>query len=299
MPGYHGTKVSFHPEYHMLHPRAREMLARQHAHPNPTGHPMFDALKSKHAQEKAEYMRMLKGGRRMGGDAGYPTFDSLNLLGAENDASYLDRFMSEGERRPRSGSHGHRHGGKRNSVNVDNIKKTLIGSLRSVASDENIYESMEVINYRKTVEAISRNNKVRSVPKTGHPLFDHLRVEKVLKPRRPQHHQRHSDGSNSPSSSGSGDEFEYVKKPNCRFSRREVLMGSAPQKHQQREPKQQMYPNKHIRHVIEEGSESDEDWAIPRPKFCEGARSRRTGAGLMTQLSHEESDSSSKSTGLR
>lgn len=288
MPGYHGTKVSFHPEYHMLHPRSREMLmGKMGSHHNPTGHPMFDALKSKHAQEKADYVRMLKsGGRRM--DPAYPTFDSLKLLGSENDANYLDRFM-EGERRPRSSSHSSttKHSSKRNGVNVDSIKKTLLGSLRSMASDENIYESLEVINYRKTIEAISRNSKVRSVPKTGHPLFDHLREENVLKPRRGHHHHRHSDGSNSPSSSGgSGDEFEYAKKPNCRFSRRELLQ-------QQQKPS-----NRYNKHVIEEGSESDDDWAIPRPKLCDGGRSRRTGA-LMSSLSHEESDSSSKSTGLR
>ncbi|KAK8746345.1 hypothetical protein OTU49_017369 [Cherax quadricarinatus] len=314
MPAFQGTKVAFHPEMHMMHnPRAREMLyARGKA--SPMVHPMFDALKTRHAQDKHDYARMMKlrDLKKMAGECGYPTFDSLKLLGAENDANYLDVFMSDGTRpRMRSNSHTSKGSSKRNSnVDVENIKKTLLGSLRSAASDENIYESVEVIQYRKTVEAISRQNKVRSVPKTGHPLFDHLRVENVLKPRRQhsgEHHQHHhhhhrrsethnSDGgSNSHSSSGSGDEFDYAKKPNCRFSRREVLMTSQTLKKHPKEAR----PQKHSREqVAEAGSESDDDWAIPRPKIC--GRNRRTGAtGLMNTVGQDESDSSSKSTGLR
>nr|XP_045597830.1 uncharacterized protein LOC123757918 [Procambarus clarkii] len=320
MPAYHGTKVAFHPEMHTMHnPRAREMLyARGKA--TPMVHPMFEALKSRHAQDKVDYARMMKMRdlRKMVADGGYPTFDSLKLLGAENDANYLDVFMTEGNKhrhhnendsraRTRSGSHTSKGSNKRN-VDVENIKKTLLGSLRSAASDENIYESVEVIQYRKTVEAISRQNKVRSVPKTGHPLFDHLRVENVLKPKRQhsgehqQHHHHHhrrseahnSDGgSNSHSSSGSGDEFDYTRKPNCRFSRREVLGTSHGSKTLQKEARR---PKHSSVQVAEAGSESDDDWAIPRPKIC--GRNRRTGAtGLVTP--HDESDSSSKSTGLR
>jgi len=271
---------------------------------------MFDALKARHANGKSEYsdyIRMHNRSRRTGGEGLYPTFDSLKLLGAENDAHYLDRFMAEGEKgRQRSASTS--KGNKRHSANVDNIKKTLIGSLRSVASDENMYETVEVINYRKTIEAISRHNKVRSVPKTGHPLFDHLRVENVLKPR--QHRHRHSDASNSPSSGGnsptysggnspsssggSGDEFDFVKKANTRFSRQEILKGSGVAKDSKAK-----HPRHDPRHPIEEGSESDDDWAIPRPKLMGGCRARRTGAELVTSHPHDESDSSSKSTGLR
>ncbi|KAG7161949.1 hypothetical protein Hamer_G023286 [Homarus americanus] len=246
MPGFHGSKVAFQPEMHMMHTHQR---LRGKA--SPMVHPMFDALRSRHALNRADYVRMMKmreHGKRMGIDGGYPTFDSLKLLGSDNDANYLDVFMSRGGRmrhsgdendsrpRTRSVSHTSKASSKRNSVDVQNIKKTLLGSLRSTASEENLYESVEVIQYRKTIEAIARQNKVRSVPKTGHPLFDHLRIENVLKPRRQQHsgdhHQRRSEahnsdgGSNSHSSSGSGDEFDYNRKPNCRFSRREVLMCS-------------------------------------------------------------------------
>lgn len=305
-------------------------------------HPMFDALRNRHAQERSDYIRMMKARERkkVSGDiSGYPTFDSLKLLGAENDAQYLDNFMSEGARmrhmnnmmeevdskqqRSRSASHASKSttnsNSKRNSLNVNELKKTLLGSLRSTASDENIYESVEVIQYRKHMEAISRQNKVRSVPKTGHPLFDHLRVEKVLKPRRSHHHQQqqqqqqqgeaprrgdanNSDGgSNSQSSSGSGDEFDYTRKPNTRFSRREMLMTTSNEQQPKKQTKQQkVSSSSSSRRVPDAGSESDDDWLIPRPKIFNDVRSRRTGAtSLMRSSSHEESDSSSKSTGLR
>lgn len=305
----------------MLQHPARMTNGRQAGKMHPIAHPMFEALRSHHVQERSDYIRMMKTRdcRKVAGDSGYSTFDSLKLLGAENDAHYLDAFMSEGaklrqlseeaesKQRSRSASHASKASSKRNSLNVTDIKKTLLGSLRSTASDENLYESVEVIQYRKHIEAISRQNKVRSVPKTGHPLFDHLRVENVLKPRRNQHageqRQRRSDannsdgGSPSQSSSGSGDEFDYTRKPNTRFSRREVLQTT------NEHPKKQTKETRHqkpSRHVADTGSESDDDWLIPRPKICGGVRSRRTGAtGLMRSSSHDESDSSSKSTGLR
>lgn len=271
---------------------------------------MFEMLKNRTNQEKADYIRMMKSRehKKLAGEAaGYPTFDSLKLLGAENDAQYLDVFMSEGEAklRGRSSSHASKNSSKRSSVNVDDLKKSIMGGLRSVTSEENIYESVEVIQYRKQMEALSRQNKIRSVPKTGHPLFDHLREEHVLKPRR--HHGDHrraeahtSDGgSNSHSSSGSSDEFDYVKKPNTRFSRREVLMGGTQQAKKQ--PKEARPAKQANRRVPDAGSESDDDWAIPRPKICNGGgRNRRTGAaGFASSNTHDESDSSSKSTGLR
>lgn len=336
MPGYHGTKVSFQPEFHMMHKaRSREVLYPRQVPmakmgPNPGLHPMFDALRTRHAHDKADYARMMKSRdyKRMGGDGGYPTFDSLKLLGAENDASYLDVFMSENAKHHQQQQHHHHHhhrddndmrprarscsqtsksnSSKRNSVNTDTIKKTILGSLRSAGSDDNIYESVEVIQYRKTIEAIKRQNKIRSVPKTGHPLFDHLRVEKVLKPDRHQHARQSSDGgSNSQSSSGSSDEFDYTKKPNCRFSRREVLMTSREQPKKHHHHHHHHKESHHYRNTDEAGSESDDDWTIPRPKFGGGVdgggRSRRTGAmGFTTTTgTHEESDSSSKSTGLR
>lgn len=319
MPGFHGTKVAYQPDYHqmMQQHHARALYARQQQQQqqlNRAGHmahPMFEMLKNRHNQEKADYIRMMKTRehKKMVAEAGYPTFDSLKLLGAENDAQYLDVFMTEGEAklRSRSASHASKNSSKRSSVNVDEIKKSLLGGLRTAASEENIYESVEVIQYRKQIEALSRQSKVRSVPKTGHPLFDALREENVLKPRRHQHGGEHrrsevhtSDGaSNSQSSSGSSDEFDYVKKPNTRFSRREVLMGGTLQaKQQPKETRPTKQPN---RRVPDASSESDDEWAIPRPKICNGGgRSRRTGAtGLASSSSHDESDSSSKSTGLR
>lgn len=317
MPGFYGTKVALQPDYlqMMQQQHARALYARQQQHQQQLtraghmGHPVFEMLKNRTNQEKADYIRMMKTRehKKLAGEAGYPTFDSLKLLGSDNDAQYLDAFMAEGEAklRARSSSHASKNSSKRSSVNVDDLKKSIMGGLRSVTSEENIYESVEVIQYRKQMEALSRQNKIRSVAKTGHPLFDHLREEHVLKPRR--HHGEHrrssevhtSDGgSNSHSSSGSSDEFEYVKKPNTRFSRREVLMGGAQQAKKQ--PKEARPAKQANRPAPDAGSESDDDWAIPRPKICNGARSRRTGAaGLASSSSHDESDSSSKSTGLR
>ncbi|XP_063862347.1 uncharacterized protein LOC135101917 [Scylla paramamosain] len=314
MPGFHGTKVAFQPDYQqmMQQQHARALYARQQQQQLRAGHmahPMFDMLRNRHIQDKADYIRMMKTRehKKMHGEPGYPTFDSLKLLGADNDALYLDAFMAEteGKHRSRSSSHASKSGSsKRSSMNVDEIKKTLLNGLRTAQSEEDIYESVEVIQYRKTIEALSRQNKIRSVPKTGHPLFDHLRVENVLKPRRQQsveHGGRRADmhssdgGSNSQSSSGSSDEFDYARKPNTRFSRREVLMaGSQQVKKQPKEARHSKHPS---RQVPDAGSESDDDWAIPRPKICQGGgRSRRTGAIVS---SHDESDSSSKSTGLR
>ena len=301
----------------MQQQHARALYARQQqqqlARAGHMGHPMFDMMRNRHNQDKADYIRMMKSRefKRMAGEGGYPTFDSLKLLGADNDAHYLDAFMAEGEAklRARSASHASKSGSssKRSSMNVDDIKKSLLTGLKTAQSVEDIYESVEVIQYRKQIEALSRQNKIRSVPKTGHPLFDHLRVENVLKPRRQQqggeHGGRRSDvpssdgGSNSQSSSGSSDEFEYAKKPNTRFSRREVLMSSSQQ--MKKQPKEARHAKHSSRHVQDGGSESDDDWAIPRPNFGNGGRNRRTGAtGLVSSTSHD-SDSSSKSTGLR
>lgn len=320
MPGFYGTKVAFQPDYQqmMQQQHARALYARQQqqqqlARAGHVSHPMFEMLRNRHNQDKADYIRMMKTRehKRMSGETGYPTFDSLKLLGAENDAHYLDAFMTEGEAklRGRSSSQASKSGGgssKRSSVNVDELKKTLISGLRSTQSVENIYESVEVIQYRKQMEALNRQSKIRSVPKTGHPLFDALRVENVLKPRKQgaETGGRRSDvqtsdgGSNTQSSSGSSDEFDYVKKPNTRFSRREVLMTGSQQVKKQ--PKEARHSKHSSRHVPDAGSESDDEWAIPRPKIANGGRSRRTGAtGLVSSTSHDESDSSSKSTGLR
>ncbi|XP_045138229.1 uncharacterized protein LOC123520210 [Portunus trituberculatus] len=319
MPGFHGTKVAFQPDYQqmMVQHHARVLYARQQQQQQQQqmlraghmGHPMYDMMRNRHNQDKADYVRMMKTRehKKMHGEPGYPTFDSLKLLGADNDAMYLDAFMAEvdGKHRSRSSSHASKSGSsKRSSMNVDEIKKTLLNGLRTAQSEEDIYESVEVIQYRKTIEALSRQNKIRSVPKTGHPLFDHLRVEKVLKPRRQQsveHVGRRADmhssdgGSNSQSSSGSSDEFDYARKPNTRFSRKEVLMGGSQQLKKQ--PKEARHPKHPSRQMPDAGSESDDDWAIPRPKICQGGgRNRRTGAIVST---HDESDSSSKSTGLR
>ncbi|XP_076067398.1 uncharacterized protein LOC143040336 isoform X2 [Oratosquilla oratoria] len=329
-------------------------------------HPMFNALKSRHLQDRANYERMIKvKDPRRTAEGLYPTFDSLKLLGAENDAYYLDSFMApkhryggggddhENRHRARSSSQSNRKrnsSNNRQSVNMDVLAKTLLGSLRSAASEENIYESTEAINYRKTMEEMDKQEKIRDVCKTGHPLFDALRVKNALsRPLRRESHmssmynlntlatlassrpkmaRQHShpsgtsDGnSNSNSSSGSGDEFDYVQKPNHRFSRKAVISTAtterrghhhkhAKHEHNTHRPSHGTH-NHHSRHhhSNNRNSESDDEWAIPRPKLMElnaksQSRHRRTGvsaARIPSSVSSgpEESDSSSKSTGLR
>ncbi|CAL4069815.1 unnamed protein product [Meganyctiphanes norvegica] len=285
-------------------------------------------------------------------------FDSTQLLGNENDSSYLDKFMSHSKSLSRDGKHKdsdsnrHRHKSvtssaptserssgiknsrSRSSLNLDSVAKTLLNTMRSAASDEEIYESMEIVQYRKTLEAITKRDQTANVKKSKHPLFDHLRTERALKdhlradsraesrqsntlplPREralsPQSrnpeplpgnqkpiwpttgplskhpaarrgdHMHTSDGN----SSGSGDdEFDYKPRPNHRFSRSAVLNTRRSDGNRQ--------------------EDSDEEgWGIPRPSFGSGGdRTRRSGAvGVrhQRQVSTDESDSSSKSTGLR
>lgn len=341
MPGYHGTKLAIPTEFNPIQKsRSKEVLypryypaamgKQQQHHPvNPTGHPMFEALRARNAYDRSEYARMM---HRKISEPAYPTFDSLKLLGADNDVNYLEGFMSEGSSHTNSLHHPHHRlphsrsangdldfrprarsvstnntknlPSKRNSVHADSLKKTILGSLKSAASDENIYESLEVINYRKTIDFIKKHNKLKSLPKTGHPLFDHLRAEKLLKGG-----QQNLYSDNSHSSSGSGDdEVEYIRKPNRRISRNEIMMGPQGELHEHKQKLKKKSQSHHkssthlAQHTEAPGSESDDDWAIPRPTFSGlERRTRRTGApgGLMTQVSQEESDSSSKSACLR
>jgi len=52
----------------------------------------------------------------------------------------------------------------------------------SDSEDDALYESLEQINYRKSIENKSRQAKISAVKRTGHPLFDSLREERALKP---------------------------------------------------------------------------------------------------------------------
>jgi len=305
-------------------------------------------------------------------------FDSTMLLGNDNDTSYLDNFMNTSKskdgkskdpaehlKHPRKSvtsvptsertapsserSTGIKNSRSRNSLNLDSVAATLLQKMRSAASDEEIYESMEIIHHRKTLEHITRRDQTAKVKKAGHPLFDHLRSERAIKEFTKPHRQQHAhtlplpreqqravspqdrsrckspyrSGSSSPpeqiwptagplskhpaatrragdmrssdgnSSSGSGDDdFHYVPRANHRFSRSALKTRVQDSDNHHRGPQE----------------DSDDDWAIPRPSFGLGDRSRRTGApssGLtggvqhQRQVSTDESDSSSKSTGLR
>lgn len=250
-------------------------------------------------------------------------FDSLQLLGAKSDDRYLERFMESSRGRPASREHepsknkntllsnksnsssksssSSKKDNKENKKGVISISTeimALLGSLKHSASVDNIYESVEQIHYRKSMELLKRREKVRSVHRTGHPLFDHLREERAMasgndektankRISRSAGPSRKTSVHSSPnySSPSSGDEQEYVvhrsKVPAARSA-----MTLQHQHHQQRH----IVPS--FRRTGSAGSESDDEWVIPRPKI--GGRHREIRAP-----STDESDSSSKSSPIR
>jgi len=337
-------------EAHRYHPGAPAFQGA-YGYPRPIGHPMgypgygppagYMGYEGHHPHAIREQGKKSK-------------FDSTMLLGNENDTSYLDNFMNtskssnkDGKNKPTDTKHGRRsvassaptsersagikNSKSRSSLNFDSVAKTLLNKMRSAASDEEIYESMEIINHRKTLESITKRDQSNKVKITKHPLFDHLRTERAIKeyvqpsksntlplpreralspdgrgrivsPHRTRgspseqiwpttgplskHPARRSDqmhGTSDGNSSGSGDDdFNYAPKPNHRFSRSAILKTRQDNGNHQ--------------------EDSDDDWAIPRPSFGLGEKSRRSGAtGVkhQRQVSTDESDSSSKSTGLR
>lgn len=341
-------------EAHRYHPGAPAFHGA-YGYPRPNGHPMgypgygppagYMGYDSHHPQAVRDHGKKSK-------------FDSTMLLGNENDTSYLDNFMNttksltkDSKSKAKATATDIKHGRKsvtsstptserssglknsrsHSSLNLNSVAKTLLNKMRSAASDEEIYESMEIINHRKTLESITKRDQTAKVKKTKHPLFDHLRTEKILNdykkqsqsntlplpreralspdgrdsmvsPRRhrgsppdqiwpttgplSKHPARRGDqihGTSDGNSSGSGDDdFNYAPRPNHRFSRSAVL-----------NTRQDNGNNL---------EDSDDDWAIPRPSFGLGERARRSGATGVKhhrQISTDESDSSSKSTGLR
>lgn len=278
-------------------------------------------------------------------------FDSLQLLGAHNDDRYLDKFM-ENSRNRRSNRDTVEHsisksnskntllstksskssstknnkennniGSMLSNLNVSTEILALLGSLANSSSVDNIYESVEQINYRKTLENMNRREKVRSVHRTGHPLFDHLREERALASDSPNNNtcstntltnskqqrvsrsagpSRKTSGSNSPtglssSNNSSGDEQDQVVRRNRKISAPTGPVSSnftqQRQQHEQRKISSTTLPPS-WRRGGSAGSESDEEWVIPRPKI--GGRRRET-----RKISTDESDSSTKSGPLR
>jgi len=344
-------------EAHRYHPGAPTFPGGYGYPPRPVGHPMgypgYGAPAGYMGYDTPHHPHVAKDHNKKPSNK----FDSTMLLGNDNDTSYLDNFMNTSkslskDSKPKGTDTKHRksvtssaptserssgikNSRSHSSLNLDSVAKTLLAKMRSAASDEEIYESMEIINHRKTLEHITRRDQSAKVKKSKHPLFDHLRTEKAIseysKPRQvhhtlplpreareralsPQGRDRmvspHRNGGHSPpeqiwpttgplskhparrgdhmhtsdgNSSGSGDDdFHYEPRPNHKFSRSAVLKSRQSNGNHQ--------------------EDSDDDWAIPRPSFGLGERTRRSGAtGVkhQRQVSTDESDSSSKSTGLR
>ena len=286
----------------------------------PHHHPLFEDLKAKHQRERKEYERMIAAREFQRNDFNPYKYDSLKLIGSCNDLNYLDNFMSmprqhhrvsqsqqelnqkskptKGISKSSTAVFGKGQKEHRNSVQSDSaITAAIMENLRNSSSEDNIYESVEMIHYKKTVQNLNRIQKTRSLQKTGHPLFDHLREEQALRApskRRSQQKELHSDGQQSPSSSSSGDEYETY--PRMRYH---------PTQHQQAKAVKQNYmqdlkkDKKHPKARRAESSESDEDWRmIPRPKFF-GANNRHQVRKISQDGSTDESDSSINSTILR
>jgi len=189
---------------------------------------------------------------------------------------------------------------KRN-MNLSSVAMALIGSLANSTSVDNIYESVEQIHYRKTVESMNRTEKIRNVHRTGHPLFDHLREERALASGGPTPNHsgasntmnrrvsrsagpsRKTSVANSPmySSNSSSDEQDTIRR---------IRTCNDLQERPHRKISQVSAPV--MRRAGSAGSESDDDWVIPRPKI--GGKRREVRVP-----STDESDSSSKSSPIR
>lgn len=279
-------------------------------------HRMFDKLRRQQSYDDNMYHRMMYNGpsRRPEG------FDSLQLLGTQNDDRYLDNFMennrsrtlnrdmdknskntllstksknsnnsngSSNSNKKMNNKENERKGKKGAGMSLSSIALALIGSLGNSSSVDNIYESVEQIQYRKTLETLNRREKVRDIHRTGHPLFDHLREERALasgnagkRTSRSAGPSRKTSTISNPaySSNSSGDEQEVKKNNRGDAVRKERL--------------QTKVPPTNMRRAGSAGSESEDEWVIPRPKF--GGRKRNSHV-----QSTDESDSSSKSIPMR
>lgn len=365
MPGYYPTMGREPVTMVQVYPPARSYsLAKlNHHHQGPPHHRDFSHQYEKVRVERTlpknsgdrRPHRLFEGLRRQqsyDGDMGHVRyhqqqtrrqegFNSLQLLGAQDDGRYLDRFMETHRGRAIARDHIDPSKGKdknkkdksatnslssktnnresKLSVTANGEILALIGSLTGAASVDNIYESVEQIHYRKTLETLDREEKIRTIQRTGHPLFDHLREERALAggndtetyatlnsthkraASRLAVPSRKTSAASSPvySSTSSGDEQD----PSVQRSRRVSVPvmhqhQQKQQQQQQQQPRLRNQPNPPSSPIRwggrpgSAGSESDEDWIIPRPKFYNKRREVRTN-------STDESDSSTKSSPMR
>lgn len=354
MPGYQPIRVLQPSDYF---PKTEPIYGHVKAKKKSKGnYPLFEDPKIRNARDKMNYLRSKDMVRT---DPSGQRFDSLKLLGSCNDLNYLDSFMSMPrnrqigladehhqleENRPRARSivksastvFGKGGGDKRNSIHSDSVAVTaaMLSSLRNSASEDNLYESVEMIHYLKTIQSLNRQKKTRSVQKTGHPLFDSLRMEQAMKEPirkissskkifdenafqglRSQEYSVSDENSPSHSSSGSGDELYHELHPRGVSRHRKI---SIPNKMMQysserkfSDEKQQKFVEKQAKisskkKQNENGSESDDEFKIiPRPRLVgrgllmqpQNPKQRRRGE--ITPPQSDESDSSFNSAVLR
>lgn len=275
---------------------------------------MFDKLRRQQSYDDNMVHKMMfqqNQPRRLDG------FDSLQMLNGHNDERILEKLMenSKGRTLTRDYDSSKNNSGKstllstksknkknkennkenkrNNGLSISSVAMALIGSLANSKSEDNIYESVEQIHYRKTMENLNRKEKVRDIHRTGHPLFDHLREERAIasgsdNKRSNTGPSRKTSTTSSPlySSNSSGDEQDNtLRRSNGRIyqTRNEVMRNERRHSHA-------VSPT--WRRAGSAGSESDDEWAIPRPKIGGRRRDARVS-------STDESDSSSKSSPMR
>lgn len=288
-------------------------------------HRMFEKLRRQQSYD-GDAIRMMYGQGQPRRPEG---LDSLQFLGANTDDRYIDKFMdsrgrplkrenvdnskdkntlqsnksnnSKNSSNASSGNNKNNKEVKKSGMNLSTEIMAFLGSFKNSASVDNIYESVEQIHYRKSMESKKRREKVRSVHRTGHPLFDHLREEDAMatpsddtekgghrRISRSAGPSRKTSVSNSPthSSPSSGDEQDVAIRRNRMPGRTAMTLQHPSHHHQKR------YGVPSWRRTGSAGSESDDEWVIPRPKI--GGRRRDVRAA-----STDESDSSSKSSPMR
>lgn len=310
-------------------------------------HPLFEDLKARNMRERMEYEHYLRNKEVIRTDPNGQNFNSLKLMGSCSDLSYLDNYLSMPRQRQQQIQNenevGNRSrplaksstaifgkGEKRNSIQVDPSTLTaaaMLTSLRNSSSEDNLYESVEMIHYLKAMQSLNRQKKTRSIQKTGHPLFDSLRVEQALRepcrkisttkkpfdenvPQSLRSSECSSDG-NSPSSASSGDEYDIYPRVTFKTQKNTCQKSDNPhrryseQMHQEtkRQEKQKVFQKKKMSECT--GSESDEDFKIiPRPKFfgrgfLSSQKTQHRKRSTASTTPSDESDSSLHSGALR
>lgn len=257
-------------------------------------------------------------------------FNRLKLM-EKNDTAYLDKFMSPPNNKMKHMTNDEKFKMILRNQYIDNKKKNneknkkmspvakklaMLGSLSKCRSEEQLYESVEAIHYRKTLQDINKKDKTRSLQRSGHPLFDHLREEQALfgpkkTPGKPKYSKcstgyPSSNGSSSTPSS-SGDEFEssssrytFTNKPDPEYIYIASLRRNNQKVGSREDYKAKRGMSRLLENVPPEHSEEErERYSIPRPSILAGSRKCAVKFNtLPINGSSDDSSSSSKSSTL-